>query len=93
MFNGIINIWNVSIRAMGELSIPILDNIVYKGTMFITTGIMKSPNIMLIMRFLPINSNLANAYPPRALTTTLKAGTPNANYKTIDQTTYKTRIS
>ena len=73
MFSGIIKIWNVSIREIGELSIPIFDNRVYKGIMFITTGIMKSPKMILIIKFFPLNSNLANEYPPRALTTTLKA--------------------
>ena len=79
--DNIIKIWNVSIRPIGELSIPMLDSIVYKGTMFITTGTMKSPNMMLIIKFFPLNSNLAKAYPPRALTTTLKAVLPTLTTK------------
>ena len=73
----------MSIRDIGELSMPILDNILYNGIMFITTGIMKSPNMMLIITFFPLNSNLANAYPPRALTTTLNAVLPTLTTKLL----------
>jgi hypothetical protein len=76
MLRGIIRIWKVSIKANDEFSIPAADSIVYNGIMFITTGIMKRPKITLIIKFFALNSNLANAYPPNALTVTLKIVLP-----------------
>ena len=69
-------IWNVRTNDKREFNSPIFDNMMYKGMIFMTTGIMKSPNIKLIITFLPLKSNLANAYPPNALTVTLNAVLP-----------------
>ena len=93
MFNGIIRIWKVRIKAKDELSIPAADSIVYNGIMFITTGIMKRPSITLIIKFFALNSNLANAYPPNALTATLKIVHAYTHYEAIDKTTNKAWIS
>lgn len=59
-----------------EFKRPTFANMIYKGIIFMTTGIMNKPNIILMMRFFPLKSYRAKAYPPSALTATLKAVLP-----------------
>lgn len=82
-FNGIISIWKVRIREMREFSNPRFARILYRGIMFITTGIINKPSIRENNNLLALNSNLDRAYPAKAQIVTFRIILPKLTIKLL----------